>query len=58
MRFKLERIHILIKQGYSRVSIQGEVVIKFDYSGMVQFFMDPIFSTGMPKNHFKSTDFN
>lgn len=31
----------------SRVSVQGKVVIEFDYSGMVQLLVDSIFSTGM-----------
>lgn len=30
-----------------RVSVQRKVVVKFDYSGMVQLLVDSVFSTGM-----------
>ena len=35
-------------RGNSRVSIQGEIVIQFDYSGMVQLLVYPVLSASMP----------
>lgn len=35
-------------KGDSRVSIQGEIVVQFDYSGMVQLLVYPVFPARMP----------
>lgn len=36
-------------KGDSRVSVQGEIVIEFDYSGMVQLFVYPVLPACMPE---------
>lgn len=35
-------------EGDSRVRIQGEIVVQFDYSGMVQLLVYPVFPARMP----------
>lgn len=35
-------------EGDSRVGIQGEIVVQFDYSGMVQLLVYPVFPARMP----------
>lgn len=35
--------------GHSRVSIQGKIVIQFDYSGMVQLLVYPVLPACMPR---------
>lgn len=35
-------------KGDSRVGIQGEIVVQFDYSGMVQLLVYPVLPARMP----------
>ena len=35
-------------RGYSRVGVQGEVVIQFDYSGMVHLLVYPVLPACVP----------
>lgn len=39
----------ILAKFYLRICIQGEVVIQFNYSGVIQFFVYPILSAGMSK---------